>query len=90
MNGALAAKGQSINNYLGKQKTFTDRGTSKTITISLSGILAGAHLRGSGGVANLLLNNKVSHDQNGTSILRYMEEYGGYNVSTVDFDLGTN
>lgn len=85
VNKKLAAKGQSINDYLGKQKTFTDRGTSKTITISLSGILAGAHLRGSGGVANLLLNNQVSHDQFGTSILRYMDEYGGYYVTPVDF-----
>ncbi|BAZ08585.1 hypothetical protein NIES4071_03900 [Calothrix sp. NIES-4071] len=85
VNKKLAAKGQLINNYLGRQKIFTDRGTSKTITISLSGILAGAHLRGSGGVADLLLNNKVSYDQFGTSILRYMEEYGGYNVTPADF-----
>jgi hypothetical protein len=85
VNSALAAKGQSVNNYLGKQKTFTDKGASKTITVSLSGILAGAHLRGPYGVANLLLNNQVSHDEYGTSILRYMEEYGGYNIRVADF-----
>lgn len=85
VNSALGAQGQSVNNYLGQQKTFNDNGVSKTITISLSGILAGAHLRGPYGVANLLLNNQVSHDEYGTSILRYMEEYGGYNVSLADF-----
>ncbi|OKH30527.1 hypothetical protein NIES2101_42310 [Calothrix sp. HK-06] len=84
LNSVLAAKGESINNYLGEQKTFTDRGISKTITITLAGVLAGAHLRGSHGVANLLLNNKVSYDTFGTSILRYMEEYGGYNVTPAD------
>jgi hypothetical protein len=58
---------------------------SKTITITLSGILAGAHLRGPYGVANLLLKNQVSHDEFGTSILRYIKEYGGYNVKPADF-----
>lgn len=85
VNGALAAQGQSINNYLGQQKTFNDGGASKTITISLSGILAGAHLRGAYGVADLLLKNQPSHDEYGTSILKYVEEYGGYNVSPADF-----
>lgn len=85
VNSTLEAQGQSVNNYIGQSKTFVDNGVSKTIAISLSGILAGAHLRGSYGVANLLLNNEVSHDEFGTSILRYIEEYGGYNVTPADF-----
>lgn len=85
VNGALAAQGQSINNYLGQQKTFNDGGASRTITISLSGILAGAHLRGAYGVADLLSKNQPSNDEYGTSILKYVEEYGGYNVSPADF-----
>jgi LysM domain len=85
INGALAAQGQSLDNYLGQQKTFNDAGASKTITISLSGILAGAHLRGAYGVADLLLKNQSSNDEYGTSILKYVEEYGGYDVSPVDF-----
>lgn len=85
VNSTLEAEGQSVNNYIGQSKTFIDNGVSKTITISLSGILAGAHLRGPYGVANLLLNNEVSHDEFGTSILRYIEEYGGYNVAPADF-----
>ncbi|WP_243146938.1 hypothetical protein [Scytonema sp. UIC 10036] len=85
INDALGAQGQSLNNYLGQQKTYNDRGVPKTVTLTLSGILAGAHLRGPFGVANLLLKNEVSQDEFGTSILRYVEEYGGYNVSPVDF-----
>jgi hypothetical protein len=85
VNSTLEAEGQSINNYIGQSKMFVDSGVSKTITISLSGILAGAHLRGPYGVAKLLLNNEVSHDEFGTSILRYIEEYGGYNVMSADF-----
>ncbi|MBW4573406.1 MAG: LysM peptidoglycan-binding domain-containing protein [Tolypothrix carrinoi HA7290-LM1] len=85
VNGALGAQGQSINNYLGQQKTYNDRGVPKTVTITLSGILAGAHLSGPFGVANLLLKNEVPHDEFGTSMLRYVEEYGGYNVSPADF-----
>ncbi|MBD0347422.1 MAG: LysM peptidoglycan-binding domain-containing protein [Coleofasciculus sp. Co-bin14] len=85
VNSTLEAEGQSVNNYIGQSKTFVDNGVSKTITISLSGILAGAHLRGPYGVAKLLLNNEISHDEFGTSILRYIEEYGGYNVTPADF-----
>ena len=85
INSELGKQGQSVNNYLGQQKIFIDNGVSKTITISLSGLLAGAHLRGPYGVAKLLLNNEVSHDEFGTSILRYIEEYGGYNVTPADF-----
>jgi hypothetical protein len=85
VNSTLEAEGESVNNYIGQSKTFVDNGVSKTITISLSGILTGAHLRGPYGVANLLLNDEVSHDEFGTSILRYMEEYGGYNVAPADF-----
>jgi len=85
INNTLAGQRKSLKDYLGKTKTFKDNGVSKTITITLSGILAGAHLRGPYGVANLLLINQVSHDEFGTSILRYIKEYGGYNVKPADF-----
>ncbi|MBE9215090.1 hypothetical protein IQ247_20890 [Plectonema cf. radiosum LEGE 06105] len=50
------------------------------VVVTASGILAAAHLRGEGGVAKLLLNNQVSQDENGTSILAYMREFAGYQV----------
>ncbi|NJN10765.1 MAG: type II toxin-antitoxin system VapC family toxin [Richelia sp. RM2_1_2] len=85
LKDTLKQKGKSIYHFLGKKKTYKDKGKSKIITITLSGILAGAHLRGPGGVAQLLLSNKVSHDEYGTSILKYIHEYGGYSVRAKDF-----
>jgi LysM repeat protein len=78
---ALAVQGQSVDSYLGQVKTFNE----KTITISLSGLLAGAHLSGPYGVANLLLKGLVVGDEFGTSILKYVDEYGGYDVTPADF-----
>lgn len=46
INDTLADSKKSVNDYIGNEKTFNDNGVSKTITITPSGILAGAHLRG--------------------------------------------
>ncbi len=78
---ALAEQGQSIDGYLGQVKTFD----GKTVTISLSGLLAGAHLSGPYGVAKLLLEGLAVNDEFGTSILKYVDEYGGYDVTPADF-----
>lgn len=85
LNGALAGSGRSVNDYLGRAMTFNDQGVSKTVTITLSGVMAGAHLRGPYGVADLLLKGVVSADEFNTSILRYVNEYGGYAVVPADF-----
>ncbi|MGH8003022.1 MAG: hypothetical protein ACREPR_27215, partial [Brasilonema sp.] len=84
VNNILSRQGKSLNNYLNQKKTFNDKGKSKTITITLSGILAGAHLRGPDKVVDLLLKDKVSYDEFGTSILEYMEMFGGYYMTTKD------
>jgi nucleoid-associated protein YgaU len=81
IKAALAEQGQSVDGYLGQVKTFN----GKTVTISLSGLLAGAHLSGPYGVANLLLKGLVVGDEFGTSILKYVDEYGGYEVTPADF-----
>ncbi|MBD2165549.1 hypothetical protein H6G04_14210 [Calothrix membranacea FACHB-236] len=81
----LKKQGKSLEIYLGQEKTFDDGGESKTITITLSGILAAAHLRGPYGMANLLLKNPSSHDEFSISILRYLNEYSGYNMTIEDF-----
>lgn len=80
INDILTQQGKSINNYLGQKKTFNDKGKSKTITVTLSGILAGAHLRGPDQVVDLLVKGKVYYDEFGTSILEYMEIFGGYDM----------
>ena len=78
---SLSQQGKSLNNYLGNTKTLN----GQQIKITLSGILAGAHLRGPYGVANVLLKDEVSFDEFGTSILQYMSEFSGFNVTEADF-----
>jgi nucleoid-associated protein YgaU len=85
INDTLRQQGQSIDNYLGQQKIFNVNGSSKSITITISGILAGAHLRGAGGLVELLLKDKVTSDEFGTPILDYIDNFGGYDVKLEDF-----
>ncbi|MBW4507330.1 MAG: hypothetical protein KME64_12560 [Scytonematopsis contorta HA4267-MV1] len=85
INNILKKQKKSLNNYLGKKITFNDRGKSKTVTITLSGVLAGAHLKGPDSLAELLVKGKVSSDPFGTSIVEYVEEFGGYNTQIKDF-----
>ena len=78
INKTLAEKGQSVDDYLGKPIKGT------TITATLSGLLAGAHLTGPGGVTDLLLNGFVATDENKTTITQYAKDYGGYNFTLAD------
>ena len=74
----LSQAGKTLDDYLGKEISYVSQGVEHTTTVSLSGILASAHLQGPGGVAQLLLNNQASHDEYGTNILSYMDWFGGY------------
>jgi len=74
----LAQAGKTIDDFLGKSFAYTQAGIEKIAIVSISGILASAHLQGPGGVANLLLNGIVSHDEYGTNILSYMDKFGDF------------
>jgi len=50
------------------------------VRITMSGLLAAAHLRGAFGTANLLLTGRASADELGTNILHYVHAYGGYDT----------
>lgn len=80
INKRLDQAGHSIDDFLGQQFTYTRGGVEYTAEVSISGILASAHLQGPGGVANLLLNNSASSDEYGTNILFYMDQFGGYDT----------
>lgn len=67
---ALQGSGRSIEEFIGQER--------QGVRITQSGILAAAHLRGETGVTNLLLNDQVSTDENGTSILDYLRELADY------------
>ncbi|WP_168206347.1 hypothetical protein [Labrenzia sp. PHM005] len=79
----LANSGQSLSDYIGQTATYTQNGQTVTVELTLTGIMAAAHLRGAWGTASLLQSGAVSTDEYGTSILQYMEQFGGFDVPTV-------
>ena len=85
INYLMNKRGKSIQSYLSQVKTFNENGKSKTIKITLSGIIAAAHLKGPDKVVDLLVTGRVSQDPFGTSILSYLEKFGGYQVTLKDF-----
>ena len=85
INYLMKKRGKSINSYLNQVKTFKEGGKSKNIKITLSGLIAAAHLKGPDKVVDLLVNGKVSQDPFGTSILSYLSEFGGYETTPKDF-----
>lgn len=78
INQYLAQAGKTVDDYLGHQFTYTRLGEAHVATVTVSGILASAHLQGPGGVAQLLLHNVASNDEYGTNILFYMDKYASY------------
>ncbi|AUB34417.1 Nucleoid-associated protein YgaU, containings BON and LysM domains [Nostoc flagelliforme CCNUN1] len=70
INSQLEQNGLSLRQYIGQQRGG--------VVITISGILAAAHLRGETGVIRLLRYNQVSQDENGTSILTYLREFAGF------------
>ncbi|MGB3641853.1 MAG: hypothetical protein WBA39_30395 [Rivularia sp. (in: cyanobacteria)] len=85
INYLMNKKGKSIESYLSQVKTFNESGKTRRIKITLSGIIAAAHLKGADKVVDLLVSGKVSQDPFGTSILAYLEEFGGYETTPKDF-----
>lgn len=85
VNYLMNKRGKSIESYLSQVKTFNEGGKPKTIKITLSGIIAAAHLKGPDKVVDLLVSGKVSQDPFGTSILAYLSEFGGYETIPKDF-----
>ena len=78
IENGLAAQGKTLDSLIGQTRSYTSGGQTVSVELSLTGILAAAHLRGAYGTLDLLLNNQVSSDENGTSILKYMSDFGGY------------
>ena len=85
INYLMKKRGKSIDSYLAQVKNFNKQGKSKNIKITLSGIIAAAHLKGPDKVVDLLVNGKASQDPFGTSIVTYLSEFGGYEITPEDF-----
>ncbi len=74
----LANAGQSLSDFVGTTRSYTSNGQTVTVELTLTGILAAAHLRGAWGTLALLKGGSVSTDEYGTSILKYIQKFGGY------------
>jgi len=53
------------------------------IKITLSGLVAGSHLGGIGGIKNFLINHYDIHDQFGTGVSDYVKKFSGYNLENI-------
>ncbi|MEX0349892.1 MAG: hypothetical protein AB3N15_10760 [Paracoccaceae bacterium] len=80
----LGYQGESLSDYIGTTRTYLENGQEVSVTLSLTGIMAAAHLRGAWGTLSLLQGGNVSTDEYGTSILRYISQFGGYDAPSVD------
>ena len=85
----LKAKGKTIEDYLGTFVYWNELdppispppgGRANKVEITMSGLLAGAHLRGAAGVVELLVDHKNPSDENRTYILQYVQDYAGYDT----------
>lgn len=79
----LAAGGTSLDAFIGQTASYVQDGETVSVELTLTGILAAAHLRGAWGTATLLLSGSVSEDEYGTSILQYIDQFGGYEAPSV-------
>ncbi len=71
-------KKRKYSKYLGR--------TINGIEITISGLVAGAHLKGIGGVKKFL-KGKDNADAYGTMISEYIEKFGGYDLSDSDITI---
>ncbi len=84
----LAERGKKLEDYLGTKLYWSTLkpvfilpvGRSDAVTVTMSGLLAGAHLRGAKGVVELLVDHKNPEDENHTAILQYVQDYGNYDT----------
>ncbi len=80
----LGNAGQSLDDFIGRTITVTDTdGSQAQVELTLTGILASAHLRGAFGTLDFLLNNVASADEIGTSNVQFIQQFGGFEAPSV-------
>ena len=91
IENGLNAQGRSLDDLVGRTVTYEDtNGGTVEVELSLTGIMAASHLRGAFGTLQLLTGGGASADENGTSILQYIEQFGGYDAPALDDILAGN
>ncbi|WP_299473499.1 hypothetical protein [uncultured Roseibium sp.] len=84
LENQLGNSGQSLSDFIGQTASYTQNGETVTVELTLTGVLAAAHLRGAWGTASLLQSGAVSTDEYGTSILQYIDQFGGYDAPSIE------
>lgn len=80
----LAGAGLDLADYVNRSLTVRqDGGAPVEVELTLTGILAAAHLRGASGLRDLIVEGAVTTDEYGTSILQYIVQFGGYDSPDV-------
>ena len=79
----LSNQGESLGDYIGTTRSYVENGQTVEVPLTLTGIMAAAHLRGAYGTLALLQGGSVSTDEFGTSILRYIQQFGDYDAPGV-------
>ena len=84
IENGLAAQGKSLNDFVGETVTVTEPdGSSGTVQLSVTGILAAAHLRGADGVVDILLAGTIAPDEIGATTVRYLQQFGGFDAPAI-------
>ncbi len=85
IENGLNAQGTSLDDLVGEVFTYTDvDGSTVEVELSLTGIMAASHLRGAFGTLSLLTGGGASTDEYGTSILTYIDQFGGYDAPSLE------
>ena len=76
---------RNLESYSNMDICYFDGVTTNSVHVTDSGMLAGAHLLGSGNLAKFLRSEgkTIPKDGNGVPITAYMKKFGGYNIEEV-------
>ena len=80
----LADAGRTLDEFIGTTINWNTGSGTVPVTVTMTGILASAHLRGAPAVVSLFLDGSLSNDEFGTSILQYMDQFGGFDAPGVE------
>lgn len=72
---------KKFSGFLNKDFDFVDAANGRrTVPVTLSGLVAGAHLKGIGGVSRFLLTHKDNYDGLHTAFSSYVSKFNGYKI----------
>lgn len=74
----LSNSGRMLDDFIGREFTYQQDDQQVSVTLTLTGILAAAHMRGAYSTLAVLLGGDVSQDESRSLILRSMKQFGAY------------